>query len=53
MGSKGQAMVFEGRDLLKLDPCYGKNALAVEQDDFGFVGIDFKVVGEIKRVECI
>ena len=42
MGSKGQTEVFEGGDLIKLEPCHVKSTLAVDQDDFGFVGIDFK-----------
>ena len=53
MGSKGQAQVFERGDLLKLDPCYRKSALAVKQDDFGFISVEFKVVGNTERVECI
>ena len=29
--------------------CYRKSALAVEQDGFGFVSIEFKVVGNKKK----
>ena len=44
MGSKGQTKVFEKGDLCKLNPCYSKYALAMEQNDFGFISIYFNAI---------
>ena len=44
MGCKGQTKVFERGDLCKLDPCYSKYTLAMEQADFYFIGIYFKAI---------
>ena len=44
MGCKGQTKVFERGELCKLDSCYSKYTLAIEQNNFGFIGIDFKII---------
>ena len=44
MGCKSQTKVFKRRDLCKLDPYYSKYTLSMEQNDFDFIGIYFKVI---------
>ena len=44
MGCKGQTKVFERGDLCKLDPPYHKYILAMEQNNFSFIGINFKII---------
>ena len=39
---RGQTKVFESKNLCKLDPCYSKYTLAINQNDFHFIGIYFK-----------